>query len=77
MGLNIKNPAVRNIIFPKHMKQREIGLIRNNINYEGQLVIRLGDALHSLSQDKIYWSDVGLMTLEIELLPRGTELVID
>lgn len=77
MGVVLKNEAKKNTTFASHMKDRQIGIVRGYSSYAGQLVIKLNNILYSLSKDNTYWTNLAALTLDIELLPQGTELVID
>jgi hypothetical protein len=76
MRLELKNQVQPVTIYPRDMKHRQLGIVRaGHSEYIGQLVIKIEDSLHSLGEKVGTWSSCGMLTLQIEVVPPGTELV--
>jgi hypothetical protein len=76
MGAVLKNSLASKYVLAKHMPDRSFGIIREG-HFVGSLVIKCQKGLYCLDGGT-YWSTVeGEHDLKIELLPAGTELVVN
>lgn len=81
MKVTVKPQIERVFKLVVDMKPGEVGYIRDSNCYDGALVVRVYDGLHSLSAPNWFWS-WGSLTggnapdFKIEMLPKGTEVIL-
>ena len=75
MKVTVKNEKTQ-IVTNTTMAVGEMGKITSPKSFEGEVVIRVYEMLVSLSNLENTWDTDTFPNMEIELLPKGTEIIL-
>ena len=75
MKVTVKNEEAK-IVSNTTMAIGEMGRITSPMNYKGEIVLRAYDVLVSLDDPGNTWPTDDFPDIEIELFPKGTEIIL-
>lgn len=75
MKVTVENEKAK-IVSNTTMAIGEMGKIVNRSDLEGEVVLRVYEMLVSLSNPESTWDTDTFPNIEIELFPKGTELIL-